>query len=371
MPWNTQGGGGGRGPWGQGPWDQGPQRPTGGPRGGGNLPPDLDDLIRRGQDRLRNLMPGGRLTILPVVVVLLAIYWLFHAIYTVQADEQGVVLRFGEYDRITNPGLHFLLWPVETVETPRALAENIMSFGISGDSRDPSAEGLMLAGDQNIVDIEFTVLWRIANPRDYLFNVKAPEELLRVVSESAMREYVGRSRAEEIRTKGRDAAQLAVQNLIQQTLDNYKAGIAITGVQLNKAEPPEPVMDAFAEVNRAQQDSAGAVNQANQYGFKRQGEANGEAAKIRQSADAYKGRVVAEAQGEAKRFESVYEQYRNAKDVTRTRLYIETMENVLSGASKIIIEQGAGGPGVVPYLPLPEIRPPSTPTASASQGGQQ
>jgi membrane protease subunit HflK len=283
----------------------------------------------------------------------LVVYWGLHAVYTVQADQQGVVLRFGKYNRTTDPGLHFIMWPFETVEKPRARAEFIQTFGTGGEGSSPS-EGLMLTGDQNIVDIEFTVLWRIANPRDYLFNVRDPEQLLRFVAESAMREYTGRSRADEIRTRGREALQAAVQKHIQDIMDSYKAGILISGVQLNKAEPPEPVMDAFAEVNRAQQDSAKAVNEANRYAFQRNGEANGAAAKIRQQADAYKGRVVAEAEGEAQRFLSVYEQYKNAKDVTRERLFIEMMEQVLGGSKKIVIEGGAGS-GVVPYLPLPAL----------------
>jgi modulator of FtsH protease HflK len=353
MPWNKEDGGGNQGPWGQGPWGQGPRKQPGG--GKGPMPPDLDDLIRRLQDRIKAFLPGG-FGLIPIVVAIAAVFWLFEAVYTVQADEQGVVLRFGKYNRTTDPGLHMILWPIETVETPKALAERIASFGIAGDSRDPNAEGLMLAGDQNIVDIEFTVLWRISDARAYLFNVQDPELLLRYVAESAMREYVGRSKADEVRTKGREAAQVGVLKLIQDTLNSYDAGITITGLQLNKAEPPEPVMDAFAEVNRAQQDSASQVNNATQYAFQRQGQANGEAAKIRADADAYKGRVVAEAQGEAQRFTAVYDQYKNAKDVTRRRIFIETMESVLAGSKKVIIEQGASGSGVVPYLPLPELK---------------
>ena len=355
MPWNKEGGGGNQGPWGQGPWGQGPRKPQGGGPRGPNLPPDIDDLLQRVMDRLRSLMPGGW-GIWPVAVVVIVLFGLFQSIYTVQPDERGVVLRFGKFTGITDPGLHMILWPIETVETPRTEAVNIATFGVGGGS-DPNAEGLMLAGDQNIVDIEFTVLWKIDDAYKYLFRIQNPEQLLRFVSESAMREVVGRSHADEIRTKGREAAQVAVMELIQDTLNSYDAGIAIQSVQLNKAEPPQPVMDAFAEVNRAQQDSASQVNQANQYAFQRQGQANGEAAKIRQDADAYKGRIVAEAQGEAQRFSSVYDQYKVAKDVTRRRIFIETMESILGGSKKIIIEQGAAGTGVVPYLPLPELKP--------------
>jgi membrane protease subunit HflK len=363
MPWKNDGGGNRGGPWGQGP-----QGPPGGGRGGGGgpRPPDIEEIFNRIKDTLKGVGPGGggggtqtptmggpRFAYWPIVLLALVVYWGLHAVFTVQADEQGVVMRFGKYNRTVDPGLHFIAWPFETVERPRARAEFIQTFGFGGEGSTPN-EGLMLTSDQNIVDIEFTVLWRIANPREYLFNVRSPEQLLRVVAESAMREYTGRTRADDIRTKGREALQAAVQKQIQDIMNSYKAGVLITGVQLNKAEPPEPVLDAFAEVNRAQQDSVKMVNEANQYAFQRNGAAKGEAAQIRQAADAYKGRVVAEAEGEAQRFLSVYEQYKNAKDVTRQRLFIETMEQVLSGSRKIVIEEGAGS-GVVPYLPLPSL----------------
>lgn len=354
MPWNKEGGGGNQGPWGQGPWGQGPRKPQGGGPRGPNQPPDLDDLIRRGQEKLRSFVPGGW-GIWPIVVLALAVFWLFESVYTVQPNERGVVLRFGKFSGLTMPGLHMIVWPIETVELAPTESVNITTFGINGDGRDPNSEGLMLAGDQNIVDIDFTVLWKISDPYKYLFRIQNPEQLLRFVSESAMREYVGRSQADDVRTKGREAAQAAVMKLIQDTLSSYDAGIEVQSVQLNKAEPPAPVMDAFAEVNRAQQDSASQVNNANQYAFQRQGQANGEAAKIRQDADAYKGRIVAEAQGEAQRFSSVYDQYKIAKDVTRRRIFIETMESILGGSKKVIIEQGATGGGVVPYLPLPGL----------------
>lgn len=368
MPWSKDdgGGGGSQGPWGQGPWGQGPRKPQGqGPGGKGPVPPDLDEAIRRGRDWLNNLLPGG-FGLAPIVLLLAAGFWLFQSVYTVQPNEQGVVLQFGKYNRTTDPGLHMIMWPVEEVYTAKTLTEQISTFGVSGDTSDPNAEGLMLAGDQNIVDIEFTVLWRISDARAYLFNVENPEELLRFVSESAMREYVGRSKADDVRTQGRLAATQAVQKLIQDTLNSYNAGITINGLQLNKADPPQPVLDAFAEVTRAQQDRESAVNDANKYAFDLDGKAKGQAAKTLADAEAYKGKVVAEAQGEAQRFTSVYDQYKNAKDVTRRRLYIETMEQLLAGSKKVIIEQGANGSGVVPYLPLPEIKP-AAPSAATGQ----
>lgn len=350
MPWQNQGGGGwqgggNRGPWGQGPGNRGP-----------NQGPDLEDIIRRGQEKLRGVLPGGNgnRSLFAAALIALVGFWGFQSVYTVQPDELGVVLRFGKYNRTTEPGLNFIVWPLESVETPKALKENIMNFG--GPGAGDADGGLMLAGDQNIVDIEFSVLWKISDPRAYLFNVREPDQLLRVVSESAMREYVGRSTAEAIRTKGRESLQLSVQELVQDVLNSYGAGIQVTGVQLNKAEPPEPVMDAFAEVNRAQQDSAKFVNEAKQYAFKRSGDANGQAARIREDANAYKGRVVAEAEGEAKRFSAIYDQYANSKDVTRTRLYLEMMESVMAQSRKVIVEPGAAAGGVVPYLPLDQVK---------------
>jgi modulator of FtsH protease HflK len=371
MPWQNQGGGwqgggGNRGPWGgQGPGGRGP-----------NQGPDLEEIIRRGQNKLKSMFPGGtgagggKATWVAGLVGL-ALFWGYQCAYTVEPDELGVVMHLGKYDRTTQPGLNFILWPLETVETPRALKENILSFGGAG-ATDESG-GLMLAGDQNIVNIEFSVLWKISDPRAYLYNVSQPEQLLRVVSESAMREYVGRNKAEDIRTRGRDDLQQGVQLLVQDVMDAYGAGIQITGVQLNKAEPPDPVMDAFAEVNRAQQDSAKFVNEASQYGFRRLGEARGAAARIREDANAYKGRAVAEAQGEAQRFTSVYEQYSQAKDVTRKRLYLEMMENVMSQSRKVLVEPGAAGSGVLPYLPLDGLTnpKPAKTEAQTDMGVQQ
>ena len=369
MPWSNQGGGwqgGGdnRGPWGQGPNGSGGNK--------GPQPPDLEDLLKKGQERLKDIIPGGggggagggsnRFMFLLVVLGLAAV-WVFNAVYTVEPDEQGVVLRLGEYSRTTPPGLHFILWPVETVETPKVAAVNQLDFGVSSGS----AEGLMLAGDQNIVDIRFTVLWKIKDAKDYLFNTRAPEQLVRVVAEAAMREVVGRTKADQIRTQGRLEAQNSVTQLIQSTLDSYSAGILITGVQLEKADPPPAVIDAFEEVQRAEQNQNKFIREAEQYRNKLLGEARGEASKTVEDAKGYKARVVAEADGEAQRFLSVYQEYAKAKDVTRKRLFLETMEGVLSNSNKVIIESGQGGSGVVPYLPLPEVQKRRTGAAAGSQ----
>ena len=298
------------------------------------------------QQRLRSILSGGggsnRFMFL-IVALGMAAVWIMNAIYTVEPDEQGVVLRVGEYSRTTEPGLHFVLWPVEVVEKLKVRAVNQLDFGVTSGSQ----EGLILAGDQNIVDIRFTVLWKIKDAKDFLFNTRAPEQLVRVVAEAAMREVVGRTKADQVRTQGRLEAQNAVTQLIQSTLDSYNAGILITGVQLEKADPPPAVIDAFEEVQRAEQNQNKFIREAEQYRNKLLGEARGEASKIVEDAKGYKARVVAEADGEAQRFLSVYEEYAKAKNVTRKRLFSETMEQVLSGSNKIIIDSSKGDTGVV------------------------
>lgn len=365
MPWSNQSGGGGGG-GGGGPWGQGPRGGNGG-RGPG---PDLEDIIRKGQDRLKQALPGGGSGKLMWILVVLGItgFWLMNSFYTVKPEEEGVVLRFGEYVRSTPPGLHFIIWPIETVETPKVQEENQMNFGLS--SRGGSPEGLMLAGDQNIVDIRFTVLWKISNAQNFLFEVRDPEQLVRVVAESAMREVVGSTPGDQIRTQGRLEAQNQVLTLIQETLDSYKSGIRITGVKLEKADPPPSVIDAFEEVQRAEQNQNKFIREAESYRNKLLGEARGESSKIVEDAKAYRARVVNEAEGEAQRFISVYNEYVKAKNVTRKRIFLETLEEVYSNTNKIIIETGQGSPGVVPYLPLPEIAKRSNSSRSNPAGGQ-
>ncbi len=327
------------------------------------MPPDLDELLRRFQDRLRNSIPGGRGSwLLPILLILgLVVY---NSVYQVQADERGVVLRFGAYSRTVGPGLHFAVWPIENMLKPKVDAENQVDFGVNEN------EGLMLAGDQNIVDMRFSVLWRIADPEDYLFNVQDPQEaMVRAVAESAMREVVGRTPAEEIRTVGRQAAQDQVKQITQSTLDSYGAGITITAVNLEKADPPRQVIAAFEEVQRAEQNQAQLINEADQYTNQRLRSADGESAKLIEEAKAYKSRVVNEAQGEAQRFLSIYQQYKNAKDVTRERIFLETMEEILGSSNKVIMENGGSGQGVVPYLPLPALQNRAGQPTSAT-GGQ-
>jgi membrane protease subunit HflK len=277
----------------------------------------------------------------------------------VDPDENGLVLRLGAYNRTAGPGLHFVLWPVERMEILAVEAENQINLGGGKD------EALTLASDQNLVDIRFSVLWKIKNARDFLFNVADQVGLISRISDSAMREIVGRTPSEEIRTRGRQVAQDQVRELIQRTLDDYKSGIIITGVQLEKADPPTPVLSSFEEVQRAEQNQNQLIREAEQYRNQIRGQARGEASRIVEDAKAYKSRVVAEAQGEAQRFLSVLEEYSKAKDVTRQRLFLETLESVFQQSNKLIIESGKVGREVVPYLPLPEVQkggnPPSAP----------
>jgi modulator of FtsH protease HflK len=242
-------------------------------------------------------------------------------------------------------------------------AENQINLGGGKD------EALTLAGDQNLVDIRFSVLWKIKDARDFLFNVSDQEALVTRIAESAMREIVGRTPSEEIRTRGRQVAQDQVRELIQRTLDDYKSGIIITGVQLEKADPPTPVLSSFEEVQRAEQNQNKLIREAEQYRNQIRGQARGDASKVVADAKAYKSRVVAEAQGEAQRFLSVLSEYEKAKDVTRQRLFLETLEDVLQKSNKVIIEPGKQGQGVVPYLPLPEIQKRSN-AASTAKAGQ-
>ncbi len=362
MPWNDKSGGGG--PWGGGnnggPWGQGPRGPSG-PQGS---PPDLEDIIRRGQDRLKQALPGGGRAspaLFGLIALAVAALWLFQAIYTVQPDELAVELRFGKpKQELSEPGLHFHWWPVETVEKANT-AEKLVGLG---EVRGNTSSGLMLSGDQNIVDIKFSIAYQVADPRAYLFNVADPDEMVRQIGESAMREAVGRRPAQDVFRDDRQGIADTVRDIIQTTLDRYGTGLAINAISIEDAAPPREVADAFDEVQRAEQDEDRFVEESNQYSNQRLGQARGEAAQVREEAAAYKNRVVQEAEGEAQRFISVYDEYAKAPEVTRERLFIETMEKVLGGSNKVIVEQG-NGPGVIPYLPLPELQN----RAPAAEGG--
>ena len=360
MPWENNGGGGGRnngGPWGQAPGGSG-----GGPRrpGGGNTP-NLEDILNRGRDQFRGGLPGGRWAIIGGALALIA-FWGLNSVYTVNPQEVGVELRFGSpKPELSTPGLHFLLWPVETVERVVTTVNQtqIGASDASGSARtnaSGSSEGLMLSGDQNIVSVQFSVFWAIDNPVDYLFNVRDQESMVRFAAESAMREVVGRRPAQDIYSDDRSGVSAEVLAITQGILENYALGVNVTQVLIENAGPPAEVIDAFNEVQRARQDETRLQEEARSYANTLLGDARGRAAALREDAAAYTNRVVQEATGESERFNAVYAEYVNAPDVTRKRLYLETMEQVLGGSEKVLLESGENGNGVVPYLPLPELR---------------
>jgi membrane protease subunit HflK len=375
MPWNMQSGGNGssRGPWGRGP-------------GGGRMqPPDLGNAWRRLRERLQRLLPGGAMTAGGIVLALVAIIivWLLSGIYFVTAREQGVVLRFGQYVARTGPGINYHLpWPIETVETPEVTTVNQITIGyrLGAEASDESEaeaareESLMLTGDENIVDVNFTVGWVIKDAADYLFNVDSQEQTIKAVAESAMREIVGQTQIQPILTQDRAPIEIQVRELMQKTLDAYRAGVTITQVKMQKADTPAEVIDAYRDVQAARADQERMRNEAEAYANKIIPEARGKAAKIIQDAEAYRQQVIAQAEGEAKRFLSVYAQYRNAPEVTRRRIYLETMSSVLAPMNKVILDEGEGR-SVVPYLPLPGLdkRTPDvtvTESAPAANGPQ-
>jgi membrane protease subunit HflK len=339
----------------------------GGPQ---SQPPDLEDIIRRGQDRLRRALPGGggtNPTFFVLIAIGLLVLWAFKAVYSVQPDELGVELRFGKPKaEVSEPGLHFHWWPVETVEIANT-AEKLVNIG---ELRGGTSSGLMLSGDQNIVDVKFSVAYQVSDPASYLFLVSDPDATLRQVAESAMREVVGRRPAQDIFRDDRQGIADGVRDIVQTTLDEYGAGLNVNAISIEDAAPPREVADAFDEVQRAEQDEDRFVEEANQYSNQQLGRARGEAAQIREEAAAYKNRVVQEAEGEAQRFVSVYNEYAKAPEVTRKRLFLETMERVLRESDKVIIEQ-ENGQGVVPYLPLNELQRRATTEQGENQGNNQ
>ena len=352
MAWNQQGGGG---PWGQGPRQTGPQAP------------DLENLLRRGQDRFRGAIPGkGNRRIFILIALVIVGLWFASGFYRVKSDEQGIVLRFGAVVRTSPPGLHYHLpGPIESVERPKVTRINRVDVGFRGASeqgrrtasiRDLPEESLMLTGDENIVDIDFTVFWIIKDAQQYLFNIARQETNVKAVAESAMREVIGKTPIQLALSEGRAKVELETRDLAQNILDDYQAGIDITEVKLQKVDPPAAVIDAFRDVQRARADMERLRNEAEAYANDIIPRARGEAEKMRQEAEAYREEVVRQAEGDADRFLSVYREYARAKEVTTRRIYLETMERIFNGAQKVIIDLPSGSSGVVPYLPLPELK---------------
>lgn len=373
------------GPWGgqrgPNPWGGGPQ--GGGSQGGsGSTPPDLEELLRRGQDKLKDFMPGGGMGGRGLALGLIAalVLWLATGIYTVRPDEVGLNLIFGRYVGKTDQGVQYNLpYPIGQVIKPRVTVVNTTEVGFRGEGgrrvgqRDIPEESLMLSGDENIVDVDFAVQWQInpARAEDFVFNIQAPEASIKAVAESAMREVIGRRNIQAILTTDRGAVEAEVRQLMQETLNQYRAGVEVRIVQLLKVDPPSQVIDAFRDVQAARQDQDRVKNEAETYASRIVPEARGQALRILQDAEGYRERIVADAQGAASRFNQVYEEYRKAPDVTRARMFLETMERIYGGTNKIIIDQKNGGQGVVPYLPLDQLQRGGGANGAPAQRGTQ
>ncbi len=381
------------GPWGGGGNSGGGrQQPPSGGGGGGRRPdgdkpqiPDIEDLMRKGQDQLRVLM-GGRGnggtggtgggggfggpklsggTILIGLGIAVAL-WLAASFYTVKPEEKSVELFLGEYSSTGNPGLNFAPWPLITYEVIPVTREQTEDIGTGGQLDDA---GLMLTGDENIVDIDFQVVWNITDPAKFLFNLRDPRMTIRAVSESAMREIIAQSELSPILNRDRGAIAGRLQDLIQSTLDSYDSGMNVVRVNFDKADPPQQVIDAFREVQAAEQERDRLEKQADAYANRVLAGARGEAAQVLEEAEGYRAQTVNEAEGEASRFTAVLGEYRKAPEVTRKRLYLETMEEVLGRVDKIILDEQSGQ-GVVPYLPINELNRSGAAPRGAQSGTQ-
>jgi membrane protease subunit HflK len=379
MPYSNNSGG----PWGNGGKDNNDKKSPWGandndnPGKSNNDPigsvPEIDEIVRKGQEKLRSILGGkggsggpngtrngssGGSTRGPIGLILLALagFWAYSSFYTVKPEEQSIELFLGSYYKTGTSGLNFAPWPVvraEVLTTTRENTEDI-GVGIRGGRAD---DGLMLTGDENIVDIDFQVVWNISDPREFLFNLADPRMTIQAVSESAMREIIGRSELSPILNRDRAVISAEVRALIQTTLDSYDSGVNIVRLNFDKADPPAEVIDAFRDVQAAEQERDTLEKQADAYANQALAQARGESAQLLEEAEGYKAKVVNEASGEASRFLSIYDEYVKSKDVTRKRLYLDTMERMLGKVNKVILDKGVGGDqGVVPYLPLNQLK---------------
>jgi len=388
-PWGG-GGGPGKGP-GDDDQDNDARRPNGGRRPGeGQQMPEIEELMKKGQEQLRLLMGGrgggnnggGRgpldapqgpiftrngLVLGGLAAVAL---WGFMSFYSVRPEERSVELFLGEFSNVGAPGLNFAPWPLVTAEIVQVTGERSTDIGTGlGGQMDT---GLMVTRDQNIVDIEFQVVWRVADPSEFLFNLSDPADTIRAVSESAMRDIIARSELSPILNRDRGVIANDVRVAVQSTLDSYQAGINVVRVNFSKAAPPSEVIDAFREVQAAQQERVRLENESDAYANRVTAGARGEAARLAEESEAYRAQVVNNAEGEASRFLSVYNEYVKAPEVTRKRMYLETMERVLGGMNKVILDgvtTGEGGQGVVPFLPLNELNRAAPAAAAITTGG--
>jgi membrane protease subunit HflK len=363
MAWNSSGG---PSPWGNprpgGPWGA-PQPPSGG-GGGSGRGPDLDEVIRQAQDAVRRYLPrgtGGKG--MALIGLVLAALWAASGFYRVDPDEQGVVLRFGAFDRTAPPGLNYHIpWPVESVTTPRVTRINRVDVGFrtAGEAggtstrpvpaRDVLEESLMLTGDENIIDIDFAIFWRIRDAGEFLFNTRNPEQTVKSGAESVMREVIGRTPIQPALTEARAQIEQEVRRGTQEIMDRYGSGVEITQVQLQRVDPPSQVVDAFRDVQRAEADRERLRNEAESYRNDIIPRARGEAARLVQEAEGVRESQIARARGEGQRFISVLSAYQAAQDVTLRRLYIETMEEILRRNPKVLVDTGLQN--IVPLLNL-------------------
>ncbi|MEO5378540.1 MAG: FtsH protease activity modulator HflK [Magnetococcus sp. DMHC-6] len=329
-------------------WGQAPQ----------NQPPDVEQVIRLAQEKLANLMPNGK-GLWTVVFIVIAILWLSSGIYVVGPDEEGVVVRFGRYVQTTGSGLNYHLpYPVESVYKPKVTQVQRIEIGYRSRDRamvDVQGESLMLTGDENIIDIDMSVQYRIHNAADYLFNVRNPTAdpftVVRNAAESAIRQVIGRSKIDDALTTGKALIQENTKKAMQDILNLYQSGLLITAVQLQQVAPPQEVVHAFKDVASAREDRERAINEAEGYSNDILPKAKGEAARQLQEAEGYKLAKVSRAEGEVKRFLALLTEYNKAKEVTKTRLYLESMEEVLTGMNKVLVSPNASN-GVLPFLPL-------------------
>ncbi len=359
-PWGSGSGGGSGGGGGGGPWGNGGNQP-----GGRQTPPELEKMMqdaRRSFGNFGRMFPGGAKPgrILFIIVIILFSLWLLTGFYRVNPQQQGVVLRFGEWVSTTGPGLHYQIpYPIEQVLTPEVTRDNRLEIGFrdnlrgSSSRRDVPDESLMITGDENIIDIDFVVFWRISDAGAYLFNLADPDGTIKVAAESVMREVIGETEIQNALTDGRESIQITVRQKLQDLLDEYKVGVRVREVQLLAVDPPEGVIDAFIDVQRARQDRDRLKNEAEAIRNDIVPRARGEAAQLIADAEAYEAEVLNRAQGDASRFNQVYDAYVQNKEVTKERIYLETLEEVFGKINKIIIDDS--GTGVVPYLPLNEL----------------
>lgn len=346
----------------QGPWGSVPKPPQ---------PPDVEKVIQMAKDRLSGHMPqGGRSW--PLLGGLAFVIWMLSGIYTIAPDEQGVVLRFGRFQEVTTPGPHFHLpYPIENVYKPKVTQVQRIEIGYRSRNRnvaDVQVESLMLTGDENIIDIDMSVQFQIKDAVAFLFEVRNPandpDKVVRDAAETAIRQVIGRNSIDEALTSGKEKIQAFTKQTMQEILDNYNSGIQIIGVQLQQVAPPGEVIHAFKDVASAREDRERSINEAQGYANDILPRANGEASRVTQEAEAYKQSKKIRADGDVSRFISLYNEYTKAKDITEARIYLETMEDVLSKVNKVVMEPG-NGPGVLPYLPLDRMRAPE----HAPQGG--